>query len=279
MAWQAALRDAAYRLDIDLRYLRRFRWISKAKEVRSVGAPLRGNLRFVLSDPEPTNFTFELANEDQLVEWVADACGATPPEIARLLAEARADVELAERVRSATAGRWWWTKRCPPFGKRLAWYAFARALKPGLIIETGVHDGLGSMLLLRALERNRDEAREGRLVSFDVNPRAGWLVGAHPLWELRVESSRVGLDAVLRERGPVGIFIHDSLHTYEHERFEFELAASSLASGGLLLTDNAHGTRALADVCQSRGLRYREFHSLARDHFYPGEAMGAGVRG
>ncbi len=278
MPWQAAARDAAYRLGVDLRYLRRFRWISKAREVRSVGAPLIQNLGFVLSDPEYTNFTFELANEHQLVGWVAATCDSQPELIERLLAEARDDPVLAARLRTATAHRWWWTKRSPPFGKRLAWYALARVLKPKLIIETGVHDGLGSMLLLRALERNRDEQAAGRLVSFDVNPRAGWLVGEHPLWELRIESSRAGLATVLERQGPVGIFIHDSLHTYEHERFEFELAAAHLAPAGLLVTDNAHGTRALADVCQSRGLRYVEFHSASRDHFYPGEATGAGVR-
>lgn len=277
MPWQAAARDSAYRLGIDLRYLRRFRWISKAREVRSVGGSLGANLRFVLSDPEYTNFTFELANEDQLVTWVAGTCDSPTEEIARLLEEARNDPILAARLHRATASRWWWTKRSPPFGKRLAWYALARVLKPKLIIETGVHDGLGSMLLLRALERNADEHAPGRLVSFDINARAGWLVDRHPLWELRIESSRAGLAAVLEQQGPVGIFIHDSLHTYEHERFEFELAASHLAPGGLLVTDNAHGTHALADVCQSRGLRYVEFHSASRDHFYPGEATGAGI--
>lgn len=278
MPWQAAARDAAHRLGVDLRYLRRFRWIAKAREVRSVDAPLRANLRFVLSDPEYTNFTFELGNEDQLVGWVAAVSDSRKEVIDRLLAEARNDPVLAGRVQSATAGRWLWTKRSPPFGKRLAWYALARVLKPKLIIETGVHDGLGSMLLLRALERNSEDQASGRLVSFDINPRAGWLAGRHPLWELRIQSSRAGLAAVLEQQGPVGIFIHDSLHTYEHERFEFELAASHLAPGGLLVTDNAHGTHALADVCQSRGLRYFEFHSVARDHFYPGEATGAGVQ-
>ncbi len=277
MPWQAAARGAAYKLGVDLRYLRRFRWITKAREVRSVGAPLRRNLRFVLSDPEPTNFTFELANEHELVAWVAEVCASPPAAIELLLREARDDRVLAARLRAATAARWWWTKRSPPFGKRLAWYTLARELQPRLIIETGVHDGLGSMLLLRALERNRDEGAAGELVSFDINPRAGWLVSQHPLWNLRIESSATGLPQVLEHQGPVGLFIHDSLHTYEHERFEFELAASHLAPGGLLLTDNAHGTQALADVCASRGLRYLEFHSASRDHFYPGEATGAGI--
>lgn len=230
----------------------------------------------MLADPEPDNYTYELANEGDLRAWVAEVTGADAERVAALFAEPRADAGLASRVRDATAGHWWWTKPAPPFGKRLAWYALVRLLEPSLVVETGVHDGLGSLLLLRALERN---GGGGRLVSFDINPTAGWLVSAEArgAWELRIESTRDGLAGVLA-RGGLGLFIHDSLHTYEHEHFELSLAADHLASGGVLLTDNAHGTRALADLCAERGLTYREFHERPRGHFYPGGAIGAGTR-
>ncbi len=278
MPWQATARRSAQRLGLDPRYLRRLRWIHKARTVRSVGAPVHANLGFVLSDPEPDNFTYELSNEPDLAAWIASVSDNDRGEVERLLLEAHADTELADRLHNATAGRWWWTKRSPPFGKRLAWYALARLKRPELIIETGVHDGLGSLVLLRALERNLAEGSPGRLMSFDINPTAGWLVGEHPLWELRVESSRTGLPAVLADSPQVGLFIHDSLHTYENERFEFETVASHLAPTGLLVTDNGHGTKALADVCASFGLRYSEFTNTPRGHFYPGEITGAGLR-
>jgi hypothetical protein len=57
MSWHATARGAAQRLGLDPRYLRRLRWISKARAVSSVGAPLHTNLSFVLTDPEPHNFT------------------------------------------------------------------------------------------------------------------------------------------------------------------------------------------------------------------------------
>ena len=184
---------------------------------------------------------------------------------------------LARRLRDATANRWWWAKASPPFGKRLGWHAIARTLKPKLIVETGVDDGLGSLVLLRALERNAKEDAPGQLLSFDINPTSGWIVGEHPLWELRIESTTAGL-SMLDERPPVGIFIHDSLHTYEHERFELETAALHLAPVGVMITDNAHGTHALSDVCEKVGLRYFEFHERPVHRFYPGGAMGAGRR-
>jgi hypothetical protein len=277
-SWQAAARGTAQRLGLDPRYLRRARWIHKAASVRRVGAPLAGNLAFVLADPEPDNYTYELANEGELAAWVERVSGADRATVQRALAEPTTDLELSERVRRATAGHWWWSKPAPPFGKRLAWYALARLRKPALVVETGVHDGLGSLVLLRALERNAADGAGGRLVSFDINPTAGWLVGEHPLWELRIESSRVGLPSALAGAAELGLFIHDSLHTYEHERFELELAAAHLAPGGVLITDNAHGTRALADVCADRGLQYSEFHERPLDHFYTGGAVGAGLR-
>ena len=134
---------------------------------------MRHNLAYVLLDPEPDNFTYELDNEQELADWVARVSGREAAEVDVVLAEARGDRVLTDRLRAATAGRWWWSKPQPPFGKRLAWYALARLLKPALIVETGVHDGLGSLLLLRALERNALEGASGRLVSFDVNPAAG----------------------------------------------------------------------------------------------------------
>jgi Methyltransferase domain len=260
---------------LDPRYVRRLRWISKARAVHNVGAPIQRNLTYVLFDPEPANCTYELTNEPELAAWVAELCAVEPERVLALLRDAHRDSILVERLTVATAGHWWWTKRTPPFGRRLAWYALARILRPQLVVETGVHDGLGSLLLLRALEQNGDG---GRLVSFDINPAAGWLVGEHPQWELRIEPSQPGLESALSGHGPLGLFIHDSLHTYENEYYELRIAAEHLSDRGVLVTDNAHGTRALADLCASLGFDYSEFHEHPRGHFHPGGAMGAGRR-
>lgn len=244
--------------------------------MRRAGARIRRNLGYVVADCEPDNFTYELSNQGELASWVAEVTGCPEGQVGAMIAEARADRVLAERLRRATAGRWWWTKPSPPFGKRLAWYALVRLSKPTLVIETGVHDGLGSLVLLRALERNLDEGDRGRLVSFDINPAAGWIVGSHPLWELRLEAAVAGLPDVLSPGRELGIFIHDSLHTYENERAELALAASQLAPHGVLISDNAHASSALADTCRELGLRYFQFQERPRGHFYGGGAIGAG---
>ncbi len=275
-SWRVKARRTAQSVGIDPRYLRRLRWLRKARVLRSARAGVGGNLGFVLADPEPDNFTYALANEAELSSWVAAVARAPGAEAERYLAELEHDAELSERLREATRGRWLWSKAAPPFGKRAGWYAVARILRPELIVETGVHDGLGSLALLRALERNAEDGSPGRLVSFDINPTAGWLVGAHPMWELRIESSRTGLPQLLASSSGLGMLIHDSWHSYENERFEFSAAVTSLSPGGVLISDNVHVTRALADICAEFGLQYHEFSERPRDHFYPGGAIGAG---
>jgi hypothetical protein len=276
MSWHASARAAAQRVGVEPRYVRRFRWFSKARVVRRYDGSVRAHLRYVLTDPEPDNFTYELANEPEIARWVALIADAPPARVDELFAEAHGDAVLADRLRRVTRAHWLWSKVPPPFGKRLGWYALVRLLRPALVIETGVHDGLGALALLRALERNGQEGHPGRLVSFDINPSAGWIVGSHALWELRIEPATVGLPTVLDRGAPVGLFIHDSLHTYENEHAELSLAAARLAPDGVLFSDNAHVSSALADVCGDFGLRYFEFRERPAGHFYPGGAMGAG---
>src|SRR5579864_3907395 len=141
MSWHARGREAAQRLGLDPRYLRRLRWVAKANAVREVGGKAHRNLRFVVADPEPDNFTYELANEHELAAWVAAVSGHPIERAAAALAEPGADPDLRSRLRDAAGARWWWSKPEPPLGKRRAWYALARLLRPALIIETGVHDG------------------------------------------------------------------------------------------------------------------------------------------
>lgn len=278
MSWHGTARGAAQRLGLDPRYLRRLRWISKARAVSSTGAPLHTNLSFVFADPEPHNFTYDLANEDALAGWVQAVSGADAGEIQRVLGEPRDDGVLQDRLGAATRRHWWWSKAAPPFGKRLGWYALARLIRPAAIIEAGVHDGLGSLILLRALERNAEDGAEGRLTSFDINPAAGWLAGPDSRWELRIQATRDGLEGVLAVSPPVGIFIHDSLHTYDNELWELRTVAPALAPGGVLISDNVHATPALAETCAEFGLAYSEFVERPAAHFYPGGAMGAGRR-
>jgi predicted O-methyltransferase YrrM len=146
-------------------------------------------------------------------------------------------------------------------------WCLVRHLKPAAIVETGVGHGITTRFVLEALERNG----HGRLWSIDLPPPdpvlaadIGVAVRGFPTrrWELVRGSARHELPRLLARIGALDLFIHDSLHTSRHVRFEIEAARRHLNPGGLAVIDDIdsnHGFRQLLAahpgdfglVCQS----------------------------
>ena len=136
-------------------------------------------------------------------------------------------------------------------------YLACRLAAPETVVETGVAYGVSSAYILKALEQNR----RGTLHSIDLPPlRRGyeryWGVavpdGLREAWRLHRGSSGRVLTGLLREIGPLGLFVHDSLHTRRNMRREFDAAWSRLLPGGILLADDVERNRAFADLRLSR---------------------------
>jgi predicted O-methyltransferase YrrM len=136
-------------------------------------------------------------------------------------------------------------------------YAIARALKPACVLETGVANGVSSAYLLLAMERNQ----KGALHSIDVDDgsflpsgkKVGWVVPdwLRKRWSLDLGDARESLPRLLAELKPLDIFIHDSLHTYDHMKFEYEQAYPYLRDGGLLISDDALWNSAFREFAKS----------------------------
>jgi hypothetical protein len=116
-----------------------------------------------------------------------------------------------------------------------------------------VASGVSSAYFLLALERNQ----KGTLHSVEIGDSAylplgqttGWVVpdSLRARWRLHIGDSAAILPDLLRQLGTVDMFVHDSLHTYEHMKFEFALAHPYLRRGGLLLADDALWNAAFAE--------------------------------
>lgn len=231
-------------------------------------------LRYLVAGKELTNFTYELGNEDELVAFLADALEVEPTPVRAWLDEVKDDEGLLEPLRQRLREH---RDRVdePLFGRRLGWYVLVRALKPRVAVETGTHDGLGTSLLLRALQRNSEEGSPGTLITFDLDPGSGWLVPDELRGGLETVSGDVRRtlpEAIAGRR--IGFFVHDSLHEYEHERWEFELALAHADDRLALVSDNARDSSSLADLARERGLAYRQFDEAPVGHFYAGAALG-----
>ncbi len=255
-----------------VRRLGRFRFALKARRVREEGVRLRDDpvnvLRFVLLDPETHSYTYDLDNEVELADYLAAVTQAPRERIAGYLAEARADPELNQRVSARV--RWRIdSKRRLPLGNRLLWYGLVRAVKPRTVVETGVHDGLGSLVVLRALERNAAEGAAGELISLDFDPDAGWLVpeGLRDRWQLVVGAIEESLRPALEGR-EVGVFIHESDHNEELQRFEFGQALEHAADDLYVIDSGGAELPVLRSACEARGGDHSVFAERPRRHFY-----------
>lgn len=161
---------------------------------------------------------------------------------------------------------------------RLGWHHFlygaVRIARPKLVLETGVFDGMSSALVLRAMERNAT----GTLISVDLPAREmiadatdrmlegalpqgcdpGWIVpqGLRSRYHLHLGDSKQLLPPLLQKCGQVDVFLHDSLHTYQHQFFEYQIAWPYLIPGGLLLSDDIFWSRAFHRFARRQHVAY-----------------------
>ena len=131
------------------------------------------------------------------------------------------------------------------------------------------------MVLLRALERNRHEGLgDGRLISFDPDPTAGWLVDPRHAgsWTWVRDTTEQSLAPVLAS-SRIDVFIHETPSTLERERMELATALRLSAPEAVLISGNGVNTPALSELCAEHGL---DFHTVAlrpRGHWYSRSTM------
>jgi Methyltransferase domain len=132
-------------------------------------------------------------------------------------------------------------------------FAVCCYLRPKVVIETGVAHGVTSTYILWALERNN----LGTLHSIDLPPLGadvqkdvGLYVPANlrNRWQLHIGPASVELARVFRTVSEPDVFVHDSLHTYRHMSWEFDLALRQLRTGGVVIADDVQGNRAFEEA-------------------------------
>lgn len=231
------------------------------------------SLDWLVHSRETTNYTYDLdtLNRDQLCWFVSVVTGAQIGQVRAWVAELEEDNELFDQLtkRLSTNPRRRICAAEPHWARRFGWYALVRAIQPDHIVETGTHLGLGSCVIASALLRNG----HGRLTTIDIDPESGYLISEPwaSVIDRRIGSS-VDLLAQMRD---VGIFLHDSLHTYDYEAKELAAVAPNLRKDALVMSDNAHDSAALSDFAERTGRHYLFFKEQPRGHWWPGDGIGA----
>jgi len=241
------------------------------------GVPAR-ILNWALYSYEDSNFSYDITahNRAYLAATVAVVTGVGIDQARQFIAEPDSDVrEYVARKLAALRIRD--IDKEPAFGRRLGWYAIARALRPRLIVETGVDRGLGSVLLCAALKRNAEEGSPGRYYGADINPAAGALFDK-PWSDYGEILYGDSLESLRKLRGPVDLFINDSDHSAEYEYREYQTIKPLLSERASILGDNAHSNDMLLRFSEENGRRFLFFREQPRAHWYPGAGIGISFR-
>lgn len=223
--------------------------------------------KWLLTSNETDNFGYRVTarNASHIASAVSLATHADPELVERYMRELEEDAELAAHL--AAHGM-------PPlYARRIGWYAVARITKPALIVETGVHKGVGAVVLCAALRRNALEHQDGRYLGTDIDPSAGVLLsGAYAAQGQVIHGDSLATLEALA--GPIGLFINDSDHSAEYERREYQAVKDKLAPGAIILGDNAHATDELMAFSRATGRRFLFVSEKPLDHWYPGAGIG-----
>lgn len=269
-----------HRLRAAARRFNRFRWAAKAANVRR--APPGGTastldkLRYILSAPDLGDLSFDMAHPEATATFLAEALSVPAEDALAALHEVAEDEQL--RADYADLRRLSLVPRRMTLSARGPWWVLVRLRKPKLIVETGVWYGLGSAMLLRALELNAQEGHEGRLISFDPDTTGGWLVPERlkTRWTWEQATTEDALEPCLRGQ-QVDLFIHDTPSKYERERAEFELALQYAAPGAVLLSSNGENTSGLREISAANGLSYHHYPYMGERLFYVTKGLSLAV--
>jgi len=234
-------------------------------------------LKWGFTSKEDTNFTYHLTQDN--IQYLAHTISVVTKinyfEILEYIKEVQIDESLRDTILTAieNSNEKKFVDKDVRFGRRLGWYAFARAIKPKVIIETGVDKGLGAILLCAALLKNKEEGFEGRYYGTEINPKAGYL--------LTGKYKEVGkilygdsIKSLSEFTDKIDLFINDSDHSSSYEYQEYMTIKSLLTDNTIILGDNSHCTNKLANFSQEINRKFIFFQEIPSNHWYPGAGIG-----
>jgi predicted O-methyltransferase YrrM len=240
---------------------------------------LREWLLWLFRSRENANFTYALTDRCQIYfsSGLSALLGGSPATFRNYMDEIQQDGDFRNHI--CTMQREhplrYRTDPEPSVGRRMVWYAIVRSLKPALVVETGVDQGLGAVVLCAALKRNASEGHPGKYLGTDNDPQAGYfLKGDYAKFGEVLYGDSLKSLATLNG---IDVFINDSDHSADYEQAEYEMIRDKLTPRGVVLGDNAHVTSKLAEFSLRNGRRFMFLAEEPANHWYRGGGIGVSV--
>jgi predicted O-methyltransferase YrrM len=244
-----------------------------------VGPNVRVWTVWLFRSRENANFTYALTERCQIyfAAGLSALLGQAPETFRKYMDEIQQDADFKRHISNLHREHplKYRTDPEPNVGRRMVWYAIVRTIKPELVVETGVDQGLGAVVLCAALARNAAEGHPGQYLGTDIDPQAGYF--------LRGEYAKFGKvlygDSLksLQTLNNIDVFINDSDHSADYELAEYEMIRDRITARGVILGDNAHVTSKLAEFSLRNSRRFMFLAEEPADHWYRGGGVGVSV--
>ena len=255
-----------------------YRMITPNNTLKSFKKSVRN---FIFHSKEITNFTYDITdiNKKYLLSFINVITKIDIKTLEKYLFEIENDNELLKHIENAIINSEFKniSDKTAKYGRRIGWYIFVRAMKPKIVVETGIDKGLGSCVLTSALMKNKAEGFEGYYYGTDINPDAGFLL--KPLYS---DYGKIlygdSINSLKKLNARIDLFINDSDHSSQYEYNEYLTIKEKLSDNFLIISDNAHCTDKLYNFANENGFKYLFFKEEPLNHWYPGAGIGAAFK-
>jgi len=234
-------------------------------------------LKWIFESKEDTNFTYDLTDDNKLVlaQFISHVASTSLKDVIGYISELEQDKKLQNHISEETKKSKLGYKADANslFGRRIGWYALIRAMKPKVVIETGVDKGLGSVVITAALQKNLSEGIGGRYYGTDIDPKAGYLLSGEyaKFGEILYGDS---IESLKEFKQTIDLFINDSDHSTEYEGNEYKVIKGKLTNKSIIVIDNAHCSPELSKFSKEENRNFLFFKEEPKDHWYPGSGIG-----
>lgn len=227
---------------------------------------------------ESTNFYYDLTSNNlgDLISLVSLICDIDAELVEKHINEINENTKLKSHIADSWQNDPLMVDGLVGFGRRVGWYALIRLLKPRIVIETGIHQGVGACVIASALKLNSEEGFPGKYYGTDIDLSAGQLFTAEyaQFGEVLFGDSIESLKLLNEE---IDIFINDSDHSSDYEFKEYLTISTKLSRGSLILGDNSHSTDSLRRFSQDSKRKFVFFKEEPENHWYPGAGIGISI--
>ena len=238
-------------------------------------APIKNATNWAFSKKEDNNFYYQVSeiNRDQIIHACAFLLKSTYLEIDSFVRELEGDRVLRDHIHARLQEEGFSKSIEVDFGRRIAWYAYVRTLKPKVVVETGVAHGVGACVIAKALEENKREGFPGTYYGTDIDLKAGSVFSGKYSEQGKILYGD-SIESLRTLSSKIDLFINDSDHDPEYEYREYWEIIEKLSEGAFIIGDNAHATMSLSKFSLETGRNFIFIPEFPKNHWYPGAGIG-----